>query len=136
MKFPKFKPGEVVRIDTLLGRRAEVQGDITGKGNFKIDGRVEGSVRIQGDLITGEKSFIRGDVSARNLIIAGEIAGNIEALGQLTIKHTGVVNGQHKSASLIVEEGSKFTGNCEITGTAAEEPADEAPAEEEEQGDA
>ena len=124
MKLPKFnfKSSDIIKIDTLIGKRAIIDGDLTGKGNYKIDGTVTGDVRIKGDLVTGEKSIITGDIVAKNIIIAGTVTGDVEASGQLTIKHTGMITGDQKCGSLIVEEGSRVTGKCEILGNANEEP--------------
>ena len=118
MKFPKFnfKSSDIIKIDTLIGKRAVIDGDLTGKGNYKIDGTVTGDVKIKGDLVTGEKSVITGDITAKNIIIAGTVTGDVEASGQLTIKHTGMITGDQKCGSLIVEEGSRVTGKCEIIG--------------------
>lgn len=123
MKLPKFnfKSSDIIKIDTLIGKRAIIDGDVTGKGNYKIDGTVTGDVRVKGDLVTGEKSVITGDIVAKNIIIAGTVTGDVEASGQLTIKHSGMITGDQKCGSLIVEEGSRVTGKCEITGTASEE---------------
>ena len=121
MKFnlPKFnfKSSDIIKIDTLIGKRAVITGDVNGKGNYKIDGTVNGEVKVKGDLVTGEKSVITGDIVAKNIIIAGTVTGDVEASGQLTIKHTGMITGDQKCGSLIVEEGSKVTGKCEIIGT-------------------
>ncbi len=124
-KLPQFnfKSSDIIKIDTLIGKRAIIDGDLTGKGNYKIDGTVTGDVRVKGDLVTGEKSVITGDIIAKNIIIAGTVTGDVEASGQLTIKHTGMITGDQKCGSLIVEEGSRVTGKCEITGTPTEEPA-------------
>ena len=117
-KLPKFnfKSSDIIKIDTLIGKRAVISGDVNGKGNYKIDGTVNGEVKVKGDLVTGEKSVITGDIVAKNIIIAGTVTGNVEASGQLTIKHTGMITGNQKCGSLIVEEGSRVTGKCEIVG--------------------
>ena len=112
-----FKSSDIIKIDTLIGKRAVIDGDLNGKGNYKIDGTVNGEVKVKGDLVTGEKSVITGDIVAKNIIIAGTVTGDVEASGQLTIKHTGMITGDQKCGSLIVEEGSKVTGKCEIIGT-------------------
>lgn len=134
MKFPKFK-SDIIKIDTLIGKRAVIDGDVAGKGNFKIDGTVTGDIKIKGDLVTGEKSVITGDIIAKNIIIAGKVTGDVTASGQLTIKHTGIITGDQKCGSLIVEEGSKVTGNCEISGTDADEDAEEIKTEDKEMDD-
>ncbi len=125
MKLPKFnfKSSDIIKIDTLIGKRAIIDGEVTGKGNYKIDGTVTGDVKVKGDLVTGEKSVITGNIIAKNIIIAGTVTGDVEASGQLTIKHTGMITGDQKCGSLIVEEGSRVTGKCEIIGNDAEEPA-------------
>ncbi len=124
MKFPKFKQTDIIKIDTLIGKRAIITGDITGKGNFKIDGTVTGDVTIKGDLVTGDKSTITGNIIAKNIIIAGKVAGDVEASGQLTIKATGSISGDQKCGSLIVEEGSSVVGKCEISGKIEEDDDD------------
>lgn len=120
MKFPKIK-SEIIKIDTLIGKKAVVDGNVSGKGNFKIDGTVDGNIEIKGDLVLGEKSMVTGNIVAKNIIIAGQVSGDIDASGQLTIKATGTVCGQQKCGSLIIEEGSSVVGNCAISGKIEEE---------------
>lgn len=115
MKLFKKTP-DIIKIDTLIGKRAVITGDITGKGNFKIDGVIDGNITIKGDLVTGDKSIITGNIVAKNIIIAGTVTGDVEASGQLTIKATGSISGDQKCGSLIVEEGSNVVGKCEISG--------------------
>lgn len=134
MKFPKFK-SDIIKIDTLIGKRAIIDGDIKGKGNYKIDGTVNGDIKTKGDLVTGEKSVITGDIAAKNIIIAGKVTGDVTASGQLTIKHTGIITGDQKCGSLIVEEGSKVAGKCEISGNDDDEDTEENKAEDKEMDD-
>ena len=78
-KLPKFnfKSSDIIKIDTLIGKRAVISGDVNGKGNYKIDGTVNGEVKVKGDLVTGEKSVITGDIVAKNIIIARTVTGNL-----------------------------------------------------------
>jgi len=127
MKFPKLKQTDIIKIDTLIGKRAVITGDITGKGNFKIDGKITGDITIKGDLVTGDKSSVTGNIIAKNIIIAGEVIGDVEASGQLTIKATGSISGDQKCGSLIVEEGSSVVGKCEISGKIEDDMEDDIP---------
>ena len=124
MKFPKFK-SSIIKIDTLIGKRAVIEGNITGKGNYKIDGIITGNVTVKGDIVMGEKASITGNLTAKNIIIAGNVIGDVEASGQLTIKHTGTITGDQKCGSLIVEEGSSVVGKCEISGKVEEDIEEE-----------
>lgn len=135
MKFPKLKQTDIIKIDTLIGKKAVIDGDVSGKGNFKIDGTVTGDVTIKGDLVTGDKSNITGNIIAKNIIIAGKVTGDVEALGQLTIKATGSISGDQKCGSLIVEEGSSVIGKCEISGKIEEDIEEDIEEENEETAD-
>lgn len=121
MKFPKFKQSTVIKIDTLIGKKAVIDGNISGKGSYKIDGTVDGNITVTGDLVMSNKAVVTGNITAKNIIIAGSVIGDIEASGQLTIKATGKISGQQKCGSLIVEEGSNVVGKCEISGNCEED---------------
>ena len=112
---------EILKIDTLIGKRTTIEGDLTAVGNLKFDGKIEGPVKVTGDLIIGEDAVIDGDVSANNIIIAGKVNGNITARGQLAVKQTAMVHGNHTSYSLVVDEGSVFLGDCNISEREAEQ---------------
>jgi len=104
----------IIKIDTLIGRKTNICGDVSCTGNIKIDGKVYGDISVIGDLIIGERAEISGNISTENIIIAGVVNGNITAAGQFSIKKTASVKGEHTVGSLIVEEGSFFSGNCKI----------------------
>ncbi len=125
MFFPKMKQSDVIKISTLIGKNTVIEGKVSGKGNFKIDGIVESDIEIKGDLVLGDTSLVTGNITAKNIIIAGKVVGNVEAAGQLTIKRTGNISGDQKCGSLIVEEGSSLIGKCEIVGKGIEIEEDE-----------
>lgn len=105
---------EILKIDTLIGKKTVIDGDITADGNCKADGTVNGEVKIEGDLIVGTSGRINGNIFADNIIIAGTVNGNINAKGMLCVKRTASVSGEHTAYSLIVDEGSVFKGNCSV----------------------
>ena len=113
---------QVLRINTFIGKRTTVDGSLVVIGNTKIDGIINGPVKVTGDLVVGEDGRIEGDISANNIIIAGTVTGSITAKGQLAVKQTAVVEGDHTSHSLIIEEGSVFRGRCDVLETIDERP--------------
>ncbi|MCK9479170.1 MAG: polymer-forming cytoskeletal protein [Firmicutes bacterium] len=107
---------EVLKIDTLIGKKTTVEGDVAVIGNCKIDGKVNGDVKVSGDLVIGGDAQINGGLSACNIIIAGVVTGNIAAKGQLCVKKAAHITGEHTAQSLAAEEGCSFVGNCNILG--------------------
>jgi cytoskeletal protein CcmA (bactofilin family) len=117
------------RVETVIGRGASLNGSFTGTGTLRVDGRVEGQVVHRGDIVVGEAGLVEANIQARNITVAGEIRGSVEAEGKLELTATGKLTGDVKVGALIINEGAFFHGSCamkgvESTGKAPRKPAD------------
>ena len=107
----------ILKIDTLIGVEAEITGQVKGSGNYKIDGSIIGDVTVNGDVVVTRDGAVKGNIYAKNIMVEGKVEGDITAEIELVVKDTAVVNGvRHEAGVLTVDEGSKFTGDCKITG--------------------
>jgi len=74
---------KVTRIDSLIGQHTQILGDITFTGGLHIDGRVEGNIIApveSGSVLTlSEQGSIKGEVRVPNVILNGEVMGNVYA---------------------------------------------------------
>lgn len=105
-----------------LGPALHVQGDITGNEDLHIDGTVEGTVQL-GDrkLSVGPTAQVNADIQAREVIIFGNVKGNLRARDRIEIKKDGSVVGDLTTARIMIEDGAYFKGTIEIErGTTAE----------------
>lgn len=102
-------------IESLISQGVEIKGEIESPGSLRIDGHMEGRLLIKGDLIVGEKGYIKGDVQADNLILAGKIDGNIEVKGRLEIKSTGTMSGDASCSIIAIEEGAYLEGTSRMS---------------------
>jgi cytoskeletal protein CcmA (bactofilin family) len=112
----------VAKTDTLLGENTIIEGTIRSQASMRIEGRVVGEVRCDGDLTVGEKANVESHITARNVTIAGKVKGDVTASGKLAITSTGQLIGNVSAASLTIEEGAVFSGTSMMS-TAANEPA-------------
>lgn len=101
-------------IETIIGLNSEVEGTVTSQGSLRIDGKLRGDVRINGNLIVGDQGFLEGGVTAKNVVVAGKITGNITALEKIEINKSGTLVGDIVSKFVVIEEGSQFTGHCKM----------------------
>lgn len=105
-------------FDTLIGSNTEITGNISSNGMVRIDGEVNGNIKIEGDIFLGESSVINGDVTASNVNIAGKVKGNIFTSGVLKLLPTAKLTGDIQVKAFVSEEGSVFEGMCRMADTA------------------
>lgn len=98
------------RTDTLIGPGSEMEGVLQCEDNLRIDGRFNGAIESQGCVTIGEHAIARSNISAREVIVAGKVYGDVTAESRLTITSTGQMYGDVYAASLIVMEGGVLNG--------------------------
>lgn len=102
------------KVNTLIGVGTEIKGSVKATGGIRIDGRVDGEILHEGDLIIGEEGVVEANIKTRNATVAGEVRGNIEASGRVEIVSTGKVLGDIVVTTLIINEGAVFDGHCQM----------------------
>ena len=107
--------GKGAAVDTVIGPQCVVRGRLEGSGIIRIEGRFEGEVATEGDVIVGEAGELLANVSARDILVGGLIRGDVHASGRLEILGTGRLTGDVNARNLVIAEGAVFTGRCETT---------------------
>lgn len=89
-----------------------INGDIKADSNFRIDGKLVGSLDTLGKLVIGPNGSIEGDVKCNNADIEGEMIGNLVVDGLLNIKATAKIEGTITTNQIGMEVGCEFSGVC------------------------
>ena len=128
------------RIDTLLGKTANLNGDLEFSGGLHLDGRVNGNVRSSaadgGALSVSESGFIEGSVEVTNIVMNGTVNGDMIARERLVLGGKARVNGNVHYGVIEMAPGAVITGKLiplteasaasdadSSTGRAPQEPA-------------
>jgi cytoskeletal protein CcmA (bactofilin family) len=102
------------RIDTLLGRAANLQGDLEFSGGLHLDGRIIGNVRSNaedgGALSVSESGFIEGRVEVTNIVMNGTVNGDMYARERLVLGGKARVNGNVHYGVIEMAPGAVITG--------------------------
>jgi len=101
------------KLESLIGANSKFEGDIDTKGTLRIDGSMEGNVNADW-VILGEKACLKGDVTARGIIIAGRVDGNLRSKEIVEIKSKGQVSGDISTNKLTIIEGGMFDGRSSM----------------------
>jgi len=107
-------------IETIIGANTIIKGEINGSSNLRVDGTVEGSITVSGNVLIGENGRVKGDIVAPELMVSGQVEGNATIENGLSIYSTGSLVGDVKVGSLKIEDGGVFKGHSEMTFKAAE----------------
>ncbi len=118
----KEKEREILdsKIAGLIDQGTEMKGDLTFKGSFRIEGNFKGTINSDSLLIIGERGKVEADIKVGQVVINGEIRGNVQAAERVEIHGKGRVYGTIQTPKLIVEEGAYLEANCQ---TIEAEPA-------------
>ncbi len=101
------------KVETIVGKGSKIDGKIYITGSLRVEGRIEGEVKAGGDVFVGEEGLVVASVQARNIIIAGEVQGNVDALEKLEIVPSGKLFGDIIISKLVIEDGATFKGKSE-----------------------
>lgn len=103
------KPARTTVV-TVIGADLVVKGQLSSSGVIQVDGRVEGDVHSS-KLIIGAKALMLGDVVAEDVIVLGEVRGNIRAR-KVHLSSTSRIHGDILQNTFSIEPGASFEGNC------------------------
>ena len=107
-------------ITTIIGRGAECNGDFNAEGSVRVDGIINGDVKVTGSLIVGATGSINGDVEAQSAVVGGEIIGDVTVADKTELTSTARLIGNISTVVIVIDENAIFQGSCnmnqEVTG--------------------
>ena len=106
-------PGQV----NIIGQGTVIEGGLNAKSDVRISGKVIGNVNVEGKTVITPEGIVEGEVRSAHADIAGKIDGELFVSERLVLKNTAVVEGDIHTAKLVIEDGAKFSGTCEMGGT-------------------
>jgi cytoskeletal protein CcmA (bactofilin family) len=101
-------------IENVLGRSCVIRGDLTADGAFRIDGTIEGSVDSRAAIVVGESGVVRGGLRGTDVVVAGQVFGDVTCSGHLEILAKGKVEGDIDAKSMRIETGGVFCGTSRM----------------------
>ena len=107
------------KSEAFLGKGTKVVGSLTFNGPVELDGHVEGEVHAKDSLVIGESAILNAKVHGSEIIVKGNVTGDIIATKRLSIKRPAKVTGNIASPTLSIEDGVQFEGRCSMNANEA-----------------
>jgi len=109
------KPAGSNGLTAFIDEGSEIEGQYTFSGTVMLNGRFKGEISTTDMLIIGDKGVINGDIRAGQVLVSGEVVGNVSAGERIELKRTARVFGDVEAPVVVVEEGVLFEGHCRMT---------------------
>ena len=101
-----------ISINTIIGKGSAISGNMKVNGFIRVDGDIDGSLETDGNVIVGENARIRGDLTAKSVIIGGIIKGNVKANESVKLLAEAAVIGDVISRKVQVDGSAIIHGHC------------------------
>jgi cytoskeletal protein CcmA (bactofilin family) len=114
MFFGKNNNRRNAQIDTLIGNSTELRGDVYFKDGLHIDGVVKGNVIARGEnsmLTMSEQGRIEGEVRVQNIVLNGEVLGDVYASEHIELAPAARVTGNVYYNLIEMAMGAEVNGN-------------------------
>ncbi len=102
--------------NSTIGEGSSFEGKFYIKGSLRIDGKFEGEIKTDEELVVGETGRVKTNIRAKSVVIAGTVIGNIKAENEVTLLATGMVKGDISTPVLTIQKGVIADGKITITG--------------------
>ena len=112
-KNPNEKPCNT--IDSLVGVKTDIKGDIVFSGGLRVDGKIKGNITAKGDgnstLVLSEHAVVLGNVTVPHIIVNGTIKGNVRAAERIEMQHKGEITGDVYYKVIEMAMGATINGS-------------------------
>ena len=93
----------------IIGSSANIKGNVKDDNEITIYGNVEGDIECK-KLTVGKSGSAKGKIITENLVIEGNVDGEIKVKDHLTIYTTGRTSGKISYGSINIDDGGKIEG--------------------------
>ena len=120
-------------IPSIISADLRINGDLICSGDVQVDGWVEGDIQSR-NIVIGEGATVQGGLQAETVRVCGVVNGQIKA-DSVVLEKTARVTGDVLHKSLAMEQGASLEGMCkriDVTATISPtsiKPGDSKPAE-------
>lgn len=102
------------QIGTIVGSSVHLTGAIKDSSDITIFGSVEGEVASDTKVIIEESAYVKGPVTANEIVLSGFVNGTVTAKQKLELNASGTIKGNIETEDLLIHSGATFIGKCNM----------------------
>jgi cytoskeletal protein CcmA (bactofilin family) len=104
--------------DTLNGfvdPGCTLKGELEFANAFRIDGRIEGTIRSKSELLIGQDGSVEGEIDVARCLIGGQVEGVVRASEKVVLHGSARVRGEIHAPAIVMEDGAFLEGRVDMT---------------------
>jgi cytoskeletal protein CcmA (bactofilin family) len=110
---------------SFIGKSIVIKGEIEAADPIYIYGRVEGLINAPAHRVTvGKDGKVEADINAREVVIMGEVCGNLNGGDRVEIRADGSLTGDLTAQRICIEEGAILNGRVNVLKPSAKDNAE------------
>ena len=111
-----MEPMAVDNTPARIGKSVLIRGEVKGSEDLFVDGRVEGTISLSESRLTiGPNAVLAADLTAKDVLVQGQVQGNIFATGRVELRAGCQVVGDVRALRLAIEDNAVFRGKVDLT---------------------
>ena len=99
-----------------------IRGELEFANSFRLDGRVEGTVRSRSELVVGADGVVEGEIDVARCLVGGQVRGTIRASEQVVLHASARVWAEIHTGALVMEDGAFLEGKVNMEAARKERP--------------
>ena len=112
---PYRTPEPDSRNAATVGKSVRIVGQIFTKEDLYVDGDVEGTIEsLENKVTIGPNGRVQASIRARDVIILGQVQGNVETSDKVDIRKDAKLVGDITTSRISIEDGALFKGSIDI----------------------
>ena len=101
---------------TVIGENCVIEGDVTFEKTIEVHGKIIGTLKIaenctSASLVIKKTGVVEGDVYGSDVMIEGEVVGNVSGKKEIKIENSAFISGNVYYDILDVQGGATINGN-------------------------
>jgi cytoskeletal protein CcmA (bactofilin family) len=99
---------------TVIGSDTHIKGEMSFDRSCRLLGGFEGTINAKGQLHVANGATCKAEVEAADIVVDGNIEGNVTAREKIQLNAKAKVNGDVIASKLVVAEGATFSGHVSV----------------------
>lgn len=109
---------------SMIGKTMVIKGEIVASDPVYVYGCVDGTISAPAHRVTvGREGKVRANIHAREVVIMGEVAGEIDGSERVEIRSDGLLLGDLTTRRVYIEDGAVLSGTVDVSRPVETKPA-------------